>query len=166
MPTTTVNLSDLVPSVEAAVNPPGTTIIDGDEDDWVPVLANAFWVLRLKGMWPGYAATVDGTGIAPVDDALPALDRISLQLVVEVGALTALENYYLGTATTTKAKAGPVEADNSIPATVITTLLTARRAALLALQDLIIGNSPLTLTPRIVNLFAERAHNLCDAWAA
>jgi hypothetical protein len=118
-----VDMTDLVPSLTAAVNPPGADLFpNATEDDWLELLRNGFWSAKLRGAFPGYRET---DGFIVEDTATPVRDmpRVEQQLIVLSAALSVVRSALRNTSTLFRAKAGPVEFETQQSATTMRELL-------------------------------------------
>ena len=67
-----VYLTDLIPSLEAALSVPGTTspYSAATDDEWLAKLKNAFWLAVLDQVISGYEMDEDGTSESQVRNPL------------------------------------------------------------------------------------------------
>lgn len=99
-----IELEDLVPSVEDKVNGPGGSFITASSSQWVTSLANGFWDAKNAGWFAGYRES-DGavSNVAGGDD----LTRELQQVIVLVTARAAVTSKLLGLTTRERASAAP-----------------------------------------------------------
>lgn len=118
-----VDLNDLIPSLVAEVNPPGSDLFAAATDDeWLQILLNAFWSARLDGfieLW-----TVDDNGtVTPIATGGTDISRDLQQIVVLYGSFLTLRNALRASTTSFTAKAGNVEFQTQQSANLLTELL-------------------------------------------
>lgn len=118
-----VDLTDFVPSLRREVEPPGTNLFaDATDEDWVGYLSDAFWEARLDGFLEGYIVD-EADSIVPANAGAPDLDRASMALVILYAGIRVLRNRILNQASAFRAKAGPVEYEQTAYATVLAEML-------------------------------------------
>jgi hypothetical protein len=122
-----LDLSEFIPALKREVSVPGTTgILDAASfDDLVGILVDAFWLARLDGFFAAYTCSEDGV-VEHLDGGLD-LPREHVSVILLYAGIKVVRNKILGTSSGLRAKAGPVEYETSIPATVMTALLTGLR---------------------------------------
>lgn len=157
MPDEFADLNDLVSSLKASVNPPGTDYFDATNPQWVAALGNAFWWARLQGYFTAYRLNADGDQIVPAvsGDGTPELPRELQQIIVLVAAMNTLESKVLSFATKKRVKAGPVESETQQDARPLLLLLQQRRQELEDIRVLLLGSRYHTMAG-IVDLAIER----------
>jgi len=118
-----VDLADLVPSLESALTIPGTTsqYSNATESEWVAKLKNAFWLATLDGVISGYTSDDDGI-ISPVSGTTTLSGDLQY-LVVLYACMDVVRNQLMQMKTVFRAKAGPVEYETQQSAQVLKTLL-------------------------------------------
>ena len=118
-----VELSELVPSLEREVTPPGETIYaNATEDHWVGFLTDGFWEAVLDGLLGGYTCDEDGL-VTPVSGTTD-LSRDFQQVVVMYAGVRVVRTALLNSQSSFRAKAGPVEYETALSAQVLQALLT------------------------------------------
>lgn len=128
-----VSLADYVPSLQREVQPPGSNVFAAATDaDWVGYLADAFWEARLDGLLEGYVVEYDpgddDGDIIPTVDGAPDIDGRGMALIVLYAGIRVLRNRILNMASGFRAKAGPVEYEQNMAATVLAEMLKQLRA--------------------------------------
>lgn len=117
-----VELSDLVDSLAYTVSPPGTDLFpDATENIYVEYLRNGFWEAVLDRVITGYTEE-DGlvTPVSGVED----LARELQQLVVIYAAITIVRTQIMNrSGSAFRAKAGPVEYEESVSSTMYRAVL-------------------------------------------
>lgn len=118
-----VYLTDLIPSLEAALSVPGTTsqYSSATEDEWVGKLKNAFWLATLDQVISGY--TCDDDGVIAEVDGDGTLSGEMQYLIVLYACMDVVRNKLLQLKTVFRAKAGPVEYETQQSAQVLKALL-------------------------------------------
>lgn len=121
-----VDLSDLIPAVEAETSPPGTDLFpDASDDAWLLRLQNAFWEAKLFGFPPLQSYTESDGIVRPITGSTD-LPREEQQLLVLFAAVSAVRMSLMNTSTgsTFRAQAGPVEFETGTQnsATLLTTI--------------------------------------------
>lgn len=117
-----VDLSDLIPSLEAETSPPGTDLFpDATDDAWLQRLENAFWEAKLFGFPPFQNYTESDGTVLPISgtDDLP---REEQQLLVLFAAFSSVQKSLMNTNTAFSAKAGSVEFSTQNSANLLTTI--------------------------------------------
>lgn len=118
-----VDLSDFVDVLRREVNPPGTTVFTGADDDvYASYLADGFWEAALDGFFAGYTCDEDGL-VAPLDTGRPDFPRAGVALIVLYAGIRILRNQIMNTNTGFRAKAGPVEFERQNSATMLAEML-------------------------------------------
>src|SRR5688572_13675239 len=109
-----VDLADLVPRLQASLTVPGSpALFNFDEDlegDWAAHLVNAFWQARLAGLFTEYRVVPDTEEVEPIVTGGPELPEEVHQIIVEFGALIAIEARFMALANT-RYKSGEQEAE-------------------------------------------------------
>lgn len=117
-----VDLSDLIPAVEAESSPPGSDLFPAATDDaWLLRLENAFWEAKLFGFPPLQNYTESDGIVRPIAGSTD-LPREEQQLVVLFAAANAVRGQLMNTNTAFSAKAGNVEFSTANSATLLTTI--------------------------------------------
>jgi hypothetical protein len=118
-----VDITELIPSLEAALTIPGQTspYSSATESEWTLKLTNAFWRAVLDGIITGFV--IDEDGIIAPESGTETLSRSYQQIVVIYAAMNIVQNTLLQLKTTFRAKAGPVEYETQQASQVLTTLL-------------------------------------------
>lgn len=114
-----VDLSDLVESLQRAVSPPGTDLFpDATTSEYEGHLADAFWELVMYGYISGYT---EASGVITEDVATPTTDlgREFQQLIVIVAAMNIISMLMVNLNSDFRAKAGPVEFQQSKSASIL-----------------------------------------------
>jgi hypothetical protein len=123
-----VDLADLVPDLEAEINPPGSDEYpNATTDDMVNRLRNAFWEARLQGAFPGYSET---DGIVTSSNGAGDLPREHQQLIIILAGLNIAIADYRHVESVLRSKAGPVEYETQRSATLLKTVIETLRAKL------------------------------------
>jgi hypothetical protein len=140
-----VNLFDLVEPLKQEVNPPGSDLFpEATDDNYLGSLTNAFWEIRLYGMFVGFEENAAARGgplafaegiITPVgiiddtyDDPIGYVTGVDLsremqQLMVLWAGYKIVLTRMSAMNTVFRAKAGPVEYETQNAATVLTSVL-------------------------------------------
>lgn len=129
-----VALEDYVASLKREVQPPGSNLFASATDaDWVGYLADAFWEARLDGLLEGYvveyepgASEGEIAATSGVED--DDLDGRGMALLVLYAGIRVLRNRIVNMSQGFKAKAGPVEYEQNMAATVLAEMLKQLRA--------------------------------------
>ena len=118
-----VYLTDLIPSLEAALSVPGTTspYSAATDDEWLAKLKNAFWLAVLDQVISGYEMDEDGT-ITETDGTTTLSSQLQY-LIVLYACMDVVRNQLLQMKTVFRAKAGPVEYETQQSAPVLKALL-------------------------------------------
>ena len=118
----TVDLSELIPDLKAAITAPGLTgtYDNVGEEEWVTRLNNAFWTAYNEGMITGFVVSTDGIVSSPSN---VAMGRDLQQLILMYAAINIVQNQLLQIKTLFRAKAGPVEYETQQSANVLKALL-------------------------------------------
>lgn len=151
-----VELSLLVGRLQASLNAPGESFFTFTPDQGVQALANGFWWARLRGFFPNYRVTADGSQIVPVDGD-DDLSDVEQQVVVCWTALVCLENKLAGLTLSEKYTAGPVSSSEERSSTLLRDLVRARRAELETLKEELIGTGRETTVAFIDTVQARTA---------
>jgi len=118
-----VDLADLIPSVQRETSPPGTDLFpDADESEWLGQLTDSFWEAKLFGFFDGFTSSEDGV-VTPIDVDDDDLDREWQQLIVLFAGIRAVRMKLMNTNTNFRAKAGPVEFETSNSANLLKEIL-------------------------------------------
>lgn len=116
-----VDLSDLIPSLTREVQPPGSDVFPSAvDDDWLGQLEDAFWEAKLFGFFAGYTES-DGL-VTPITGTTD-LERQWQQLIVIFGGIRVVRMQLANLGTSIRAKAGPVEFEQSQSANVLSAIL-------------------------------------------
>lgn len=118
-----IDLSELVPSLEAALTVPGAEaeFATVPEDQWVIRLVNAFWNAFNAGLFTGYSVDEDGA-VTPTEGT-EDMGRDMQQVLVLYAAMDVVRNQMRQLNTVFRAKAGPVEYETQQSATLLKALL-------------------------------------------
>lgn len=105
-----VDLGDLIPSLQREVSPPGGNLYpNATDDDWLGYLQDAFWEARLQGLLSGFTLDTDDDSLIVPQHGTTDLERDFQQLIVLFAGfritLTQFQNINSGFS----AKAGPVQ---------------------------------------------------------
>lgn len=151
-----VDLSDLVPSLEREIQPPGTDLYPNVADAvWVGHLSDAFWEGRLHGLFAGYA---ESDGLVSPTSGTTDMSRDLQQLVVLYAGYRITLASYVNLNSSFRAVAGPVEYETQKSAQVLRAVLDALKErigiALGRLSDL--GGSSVAVFDSVV----ERSYSL------
>lgn len=118
-----IDLSDLIPAVEAEASPPGTNLFpDAIDDEWLLRLENAFWEAKLFG-FAQLDNYTESDGIVQPVTGTTDLPREEQQLVVLFAAVNVVRMSMSNTGTAFHAKAGPVEFSTQNSATLLNSVL-------------------------------------------
>lgn len=118
-----VDLADLIPSLQRETSPPGDDLFpDAGEEDWLGHLLDSFWEAKLFEFFSGYTADADGL-VTPIDAGDDDLARADQQLVVLFAGVRIVRMKLLNTNTNFRAKAGPVEFEQSNSASLLREIL-------------------------------------------
>ena len=129
-----VDLSELIGDLEAAVTVPGSAspFAASSETEWLTRLRNAFWSAYNDGIIAGFSCDEDGI-VNPVSGTA-TFTRDLQQLVIMCAAINIYQNQIMQLKTLFRAKAGQVEYETQQSAQVIKSLLDsllAQRATIL-----------------------------------
>lgn len=114
-----VDLGDLVEPLQREVTTLGAEIV-GTEEEYLGHLADAFWVARLRGAFPGYE--LDETDIVPISGT-EDLPRELQQLIVLFAGYRIIRRELWRAQTLFRAQAGPVEFETQQSAQVLREVL-------------------------------------------
>lgn len=118
-----IDLSDLIPAVQAESSPPGTNLFPtAIDDEWLLRLENAFWEARLFG-FAQLDNYTESDGIVQPIVGTTDLPREEQQLVVLFAAVNIVRMSMSNTGTAFTAKAGSVEFSTQNSATLLNTVL-------------------------------------------
>lgn len=154
-----VDLSNLIPSLNYEINPPGQTVISMSDTEALNRLIDSWWELRLAGIDILANFTCDDNGIVSVlpnapaniysqaipavfysDDGSPELGREIQQLIVLFAGYRITLTTMANLNTSVMAKAGSVESSTAKSATLLVTVIKALKnkidMALTRLSDL------------------------------
>lgn len=129
-----VNLSDLVPSLQREVNPPGGSLYTLTDDVWVGHLADAFWEARLQGLLSNYT---ESNGVITPQSGTKDLPRELQQLIVLFAGFRLALNSFQNVNSSYRAKAGPVEYEVQKSAQTLRGVLDALRARIKVVTDVL-----------------------------
>jgi len=118
-----VDLADLVPSLESSLSIPGSTspYANASESEWVAKLVNGFWAAVLDQVIIGY--TSDEDGMVSQVDGDETLSGELQYLIVLYASMNIIRNQLMQLKTVFRAKSGPVEYETQQSAQVLKTLL-------------------------------------------
>lgn len=118
-----VDITELIPSLEASLTIPGQTspYADATDAEWTVKLTNAFWRAVLEGVIEGF--TIDEDGVISPTSGDATISRALQQVVVIYAAINIIQAQLLVLKTNFRAKAGPVEYETQQAASVLTGLL-------------------------------------------
>lgn len=180
-----VELFDLVDPLKREVSPPGSdSFPDATDDNYLGSLTDAFWEIRLYGLFAGFeenaaarggpAAFGEGivTPIGITDDTyddpegyLPGTDmpRDQQQLIVMWAAYKIALTRMSALQTVFRAKAGPVEYETQYAASVLSTVITQIKDRLDLVLDQIGRSSDATV---VLDSIIERTYAMSvgDTW--
>lgn len=133
----TVDLEDLIPDLEIALNIPGENLYATvGTTEWVGHLRDGFWNSYIEGLLLGYVES-DGI-ISPVSGSTP-MPRDAQQLIIMFTSIEIIRKRLMSMQTVFRAKAGPVEYEVQQSASVLKALLDdltdRRKYILLRLSD-------------------------------
>lgn len=138
-----VDVANLIESLTARVNPPGTDLYPNATDDhWVLQLTNAFWDGRVHRLFDGFQEDAASKGgpeewgpgiITPVDAeegyddpdgfSTTDMDRVEQQVIVMWAAWRITTAKMISVKSVLKTKAGPVEYEAQQSATLLKQIL-------------------------------------------
>lgn len=157
-----VDLDTLVDPLKRAVNPPGANLYPTATTlEWVGRLADAFWDARLKGFFVGYHLNEDMDQVL-ADTAADEIPR-DLQQVIVIYAAYRVTRQRLIEFTSTRYKAGPVEAEVTRSANVLVQLLKDLAAELEVLRAEVAVTRRKYATTGFFDLVAIRDRVLIDS---
>lgn len=105
----TVDISDLIVSLQREVNPPGTDLFpNATDDDWLGQLLDSFWEAKLFGFFTTFTADLDGL-ISPNTTGDDDMARSDQALIILFAGARVIRNELKNTSTGFRAVAGPVE---------------------------------------------------------
>lgn len=131
-----VDITELIPSLQRELSPPGTNLYpNATGGTFLGYLQDAFWEARLQGLLKGYTLNpADDTQIIPISGTTD-LDRALQQLIVLFAGyrvtLTQFQNINSGF----RAKAGAVEFEQQKSATTLKGVLDALRERMKLILD-------------------------------
>lgn len=130
-----IDLTELVPSLEAALTVPGNEaeFASVPEDQWVIRLVNAFWNAFNAGLFTGFIVDEDGQ-VSPTSGS-DDMGRDLQQVIVLYAAMDVVRNQMRQLNTVFKAKAGPVEYETQQSAQLLKSLLDGYMGQISALVD-------------------------------
>lgn len=140
-----IDVGELVPALEAAVNPPGATLIDGSQAEFAALIRHGFWTAKLDGFFAEYRIDPLTDKITPVPPATEDLPGELQQLVVNAAALAGLELTMATLDTKFRVKSGDDEFETGKTASLLISVLEGRKAAMDRLRATLIE------TPSLVN---------------
>lgn len=159
-----VDLSQFKGALTREVTPLGGALPSGlSATALTSYLTDAFWEARLDGFFVGY--TVDTNGIVTNMNGGEDLDRKWVALIVLYAGIKILRNQILNTKTQFKAKAGPVEFEQAVSATMLAEMLKQLReskAQILAEQDDLLGQTP----TYYIDAFSTRVFDWPSYWGS
>jgi hypothetical protein len=121
-----VDLSDLIPNLKAQINSPGTdAYASTTNNEWLTRLENAFWEVRLDGLFTNFVAA-DGE-ITPIAPETADLSRDALQLVILYAAMDVVMAQFRSVQSAFKAVAGPVSYETQQSAQLLREVLVTLR---------------------------------------
>ena len=104
-----VDLSELVGDLEAAVSVPGTTPFATSSDtEWLTRLRNAFWTAYNEGVFTGFTCNEDGI-VSASGGGTTTFTRDLQQIVILYAGINIVQNQMLQLKNQFRAKAGAVE---------------------------------------------------------
>lgn len=149
--------------LKGSLNSPGSVYFTAEDAEWRIALGNAFWWARLRGYFPRYRVSADGTEIVNIDDEDVELDPQLQFVIVLMATLNALEARLASTATNRRAKAGPVESEVSQLASVLVELIRQRRRELETIRDEIVASDGATAAYVLDGFLARQGGYACGA---
>lgn len=162
-----VATAPLVLRLVAAMNPPGTTTpqfadAEDEEDNWLLVLANAFWMARLKGFFTDYRLSTDYAQILTVVGTDDMPDELQ-QLIILVASIEALRARLLETNSVFRVKSGEEEFEVQTSATLLNALLASRLKDLDDLHEHLVTDARAATNVGLIDLVLER-NDYSSAW--
>lgn len=161
-----VDLYDLIPDLEGALNIPGATsrYANASEDEWAAKLKNAFWTAFNEGVISGFTCNEDAL-VSPLDASSDqTFGRDLQQIVILYVAINIIQNELLQLKTSIRSKAGPVEYEVQQSAQVLKglmdSLLSQRDMVIKRLSDL--GYVPTYYLDSVRTRDAALRYNLVD----
>lgn len=141
-----VDLSDLIPSLEREVSPPGSDLYpDAVDDDWLGQLEDSFWEAKLFGFFSNYT---DSDGLVSPISGTEELSRELQQLIVLFAGIRSTRMKLMNMNTMFRAQAGPVSFETQQSANLLKGILDGLEAKinslLDALPDSILGDASST----------------------
>ena len=122
-----VDLSDYVETLKREVTPVGSTMYSGVSDTfWTGAMADAFWDARLDGLIQGYTCDEDGI-VTPEANGGEEFPRTLISVVALYAGIRVLRNQILNMGSASF-KAGPVEYERQVSATMLTEMLKQLRS--------------------------------------
>ena len=114
-----IDLADLIPTLEREITSPGSVSIVS-EDESLGRLSDSFWEAKLFGFFENYT---EGDGLITPITGTDELSRDWQTLIVLFAGIRGIRLTLMGTNTTFRAKAGPVEFETQNASNVMTTTL-------------------------------------------
>lgn len=128
-----VALTDLVPTLRRALNPPGQNLLTANTSEWVGRLADAFWDARLQDFFTGYV--IVNNQIVPLAASGPDLGRELQTLIIRYAEIRAIHPLLLQTVTMSRQQAGTVLVETQRSATLLVALLKDISAEITQIKD-------------------------------
>lgn len=157
-----IAIANLVPRLDAAVNPPGAVLVDGSPSEYAAQLRQGFWDAKLDGFFSDYRINPQTDEIAPVPPETDDLPDELQQLVVNTAALSVLDLTMATIDTKFRAKSGEDEFETGKTASLLIEVLAGRRAAMDRLRVRLIEKPALATYASFADLVTIR---LCAASA-
>lgn len=161
-----VALADLIEPLKVALNPPGRDLFDATNTEWVLRLANAFWSAHLEGHYSQYRIN-DNDEIVNLDEGGDDISRDMQQIVVLRATIDAIDARLTNLPHGRRSKAGPVETEVTMLASVLVELLRAKRKELLDLRDRLVDGTTESVGVYVIDGVIARTQSLlsgCTAW--
>lgn len=129
-----VDLSEFIETLKREVTPVGSTMYAGVNDSfWVGAMADAFWEARLDGLLVGYTCDEDGV-VTPETPGGEEFPRSLVSVVALYAGIRVLRNQILNMGSASF-KAGPVEYERQVSASMLTEMLKQLRSTKERLLD-------------------------------
>jgi hypothetical protein len=156
-----VDLNDLIPSLQRELSPPGSNLYpNATDDDWLGHLQDAFWEARIQGLLSGFTLDDQDDALIVPQSGTTDMTRDLQQLIVLFAGyrvtLTQFQNINSGF----RAKAGPAEFEQQKSAQTLKAVLDAIKERL----ALIVSTLPVSASrgPQIAAFegYLERTYDI------